>query len=67
MQSVMKRKINQHKTDSEITQVIKLPEKDIKTAIIKIFYMLKKIEEKLSMLIEDMTLFFVFLYMFIGV
>lgn len=52
--TIMRRKINQ--TDPEITQIIKLIDKDMKTAVI-ILHRFKKLESRLSMLnkgIENM-------------
>lgn len=41
------------KIDSEITQMIELAEKGIKTVIINLVHMLKKVEESISMLKTD--------------
>ena len=47
----MKRK-SKHETNPEMIQVTELADKDIKTVIITVSYMFKKLEERLSMLVE---------------
>lgn len=43
--------------DSEVTQMIQLVKKDIKTVILTIFYRFKKVEESMSMLKETWNLY----------
>lgn len=41
-------------TDSEMTEIIKLAYKDIKTAIINILHLMRKLQERLNMLSINM-------------
>lgn len=54
IQSINEEKIQSLETDPEMTQMIELINKDIKTMIIAIFHRFRKLEEGLSILNCDM-------------
>lgn len=54
IQPIIRRKKNQSvETDSEITQMIELVDKNIKTIIVTIFHTFKKLQERLRMVSGD--------------